>query len=61
MLVGSDGQLTPFGGFDVNDCPLDVILYNSLDTVCRGQTIGLYADALNASGPVTYTWAPLTK
>ena len=55
------GQRWPinfFGGFDVNDCPLDVILYNSLDTVCRGQTIGLYADALNASGPVTYTWDP---
>ena len=55
------GQRWPinfFGGFEVNDCPLDVILYNDLDTVCSGQTVGLYAEVLNASGPVTYTWDP---
>ena len=55
------GQLWPinfFGSFEINNCPLDVILYSNLDTVCRSQTIGLYADALNASGPVNYTWDP---
>ena len=55
------GQRWPinfFGGFEINDCPLDVILYNDLDTVCSGQTVGLYAEVLNASGPVTYAWDP---
>ena len=55
------GQRWPinfFGGFEINDCPLDVILYNNLDTVCRGQTIGLYADVLNASGPVNLCVGP---
>ena len=55
---GQQWPINFFGGFEINDCPLDVILYNDRDTVCSGQTVGLYADVLNASGPVTYTWDP---
>ena len=55
---GQQWPINFFGGFEINDCPLDVILYNDRDTVCSGQTVGLYAEVLNASGPVTYTWDP---
>ena len=36
------GQRWPinfFGGFEINDCPLDVILYNNLDTVSGAKLL----------------------
>lgn len=55
---GNIWNLSAFGNFDVNDCPIsaEIISNDDNDTICVGECLDLSANAWDGDGSYNYTW-----